>query len=847
MVVDHQYTVLITEEGFTYDGEKLIAESDSTRLPCNVLEQDCRTSEATYFWDSPNDHCELGTSKMVEGIILKDEDGQEVFMSTDQSKVRLVMGHQESRCGRMVYSTNYDELFLFDPAKSSTAFTRRMDPMAVSISTYVGNRDDFLYHHVINQINEELTLVLQDDCRKHRRKLRQDFFLEHANPGIVTYGFGNGTFATASGEVIYYHQCRKELVVAAELPDCYDALPVHLPADAPLNQYFNATQWFVEPLTKRLTRYASVVPCTKSFSPKYRLYNGKWISVDPHIRVTEAPKPMMAPERVVVQIHPDKDFSKGGVYDVKDLKAWEAFTFIGRIREATASELARSISREYTRASGDMEFQTPDQWFEQKLTGFVAFLQGWGNAVSIFMSLLFFWNMFSGCTRWIVSGTRIYQDLNSCIPSLLWGLCPDIFLLRRKTNRNATNDTEMRDRRPSPEHRPILRNSEGRAPGSNRNSVHYGDETSYRSQGPPPSMASQGYSQEQLAYAREQRAKDQLAADLHLMASVTKSRRPGGTYPPLPEGKAQLDAARRILHMRDNCGVASRIRYQAEIEEAERIVQPPPQQPAGGQTSEASEHTGTIMGRGAGAANNAGQAPEEDDDLNLHGDIHFGDTDSLSNDHTEAVVPTEPTSVELGRNRANWFGHSLWAKLCPTWPSLSQVLFSLCWPFALFRSWLANENCAKARYAAAQQMPDETLVDWHLRCEKLYEAAFPEEAAEVANYLARSRETEPWPEQREDHYGRELPPAYRTLEDGLAPEIHLGDSTMRRLVRSRTANTLDDVSELPLDEVVPNWDELQISSRPTTPSRVRFRVGSSTTDSTDETQFDMEDYRKDRV
>ena len=445
MVVDHKFRITVTEEEFTWDGTEMVALSDKTRIPCGLFEQDCQTAEATYTWENPVGHCPLAVSKRATGLVTEEERGQKVFMSTDGSLIRLIMKHQVGYCERRVWQTNYPDIYLASEG-SSMPFTRAIDPQEISIPTYTNNRDDFLYNHLIKQINEELGNVLKHDCEQRREAQRKDFYLAHKHPGIETYAFGNGTFATAAGEVLYYHRCRKETVTAVELSECYDALPVALPPESPLPSKFNDTQWFLEPLTHRLTRYASVVPCTKHFAPKYELDNGKWIQADPVLHMAENPKPMAQADFVLQHITPDADFSKGGgLYDEEDMKAWEAFTMIGRIRDAVVSSLGKEVTDNYKRGTSDEHFQTPSEWFKDKLKGLWGILQGYGNLSAAAITIVFIWRCLSTCFGYLYSGRQIYRDLGKFSPAMLWALCPTWHLLRDKAEKKPPPPPPAKD------------------------------------------------------------------------------------------------------------------------------------------------------------------------------------------------------------------------------------------------------------------------------------------------------------------------------------------------------------------------------------------------------------------
>ena len=213
-------------------------------------------------------------------------------------------------------------------------------------------------------------------------------------------------------------------------PYCYDALPVHLPMDSRLDRQLNASQWFVEPLTRRLTRYASILPCTKGFGAKYKGMSGKWLSSNPALHLTGAPQPMESPETVVTRLLPDVDFSKGGIYDDEDMKAWEALTMIGRIRQSVLAPITQDITDDYTRGATDPLVQTPSDWFSDKLSGALGFLTGLGSWASLIVGGFTVIKIATSLFSWLYGCKQIGQQQKTCSTALLWTFCPASLLLR---------------------------------------------------------------------------------------------------------------------------------------------------------------------------------------------------------------------------------------------------------------------------------------------------------------------------------------------------------------------------------------------------------------------------------
>ena len=90
-------------------------------------------------------------------------------MSTDKSLVRFVKKEAVSMCGRIVYKTNYDNLYL-SAYPSSNPITRQTEVESRSTSTYVRNRDDYLYHNTLGMIEQEFQGVLTNDCQRSSKR-----------------------------------------------------------------------------------------------------------------------------------------------------------------------------------------------------------------------------------------------------------------------------------------------------------------------------------------------------------------------------------------------------------------------------------------------------------------------------------------------------------------------------------------------------------------------------------------------------------------------------------------------------------------------------------------------------
>ena len=117
----------------------------------------------TYVWEGKWETCNLARSRKAHGIEVRDSEENQVFKSTDGSMVIFVKKTAISMCGRVVCRTNYKHLYLV-PYPTPKPFTRQVEPKSMSTSTYVRNRDDYLYHNTLEMI--KFQRVLNNDCQR---------------------------------------------------------------------------------------------------------------------------------------------------------------------------------------------------------------------------------------------------------------------------------------------------------------------------------------------------------------------------------------------------------------------------------------------------------------------------------------------------------------------------------------------------------------------------------------------------------------------------------------------------------------------------------------------------------
>ena len=160
-----QATVTLQEEKFLIDADSVKVSSKGLILTCEPHVDGCKTPYATYVWYGRDPlSCKTALTKTTSGVVTYTDDDKEVFMSTDGELIRLILGSSITTCQTIVRETNYDLLLVYE-GESKVFLDRTLPAREVDLTLYINNRDDFLYNHILNRVEEEMNQVLNSACR----------------------------------------------------------------------------------------------------------------------------------------------------------------------------------------------------------------------------------------------------------------------------------------------------------------------------------------------------------------------------------------------------------------------------------------------------------------------------------------------------------------------------------------------------------------------------------------------------------------------------------------------------------------------------------------------------------
>jgi hypothetical protein len=458
MVVFHEDRVTLEEVQYLVGPTEVRLAGTGALLNCRPHTGECHRDSATYIWNppqGPDQDCTLANSRNMTGQLVENQAGKKVFMSTDQSMVRLILGVERIlRCGREVYPTNYDKLFLM-ALPAGRPFTRKLDPHSTSYYTYIDNKDDFLYNHVKEALQLEYRSVLQDGCNQQIGRSKLLHWLQTRDPGLTTWIMGNGTYATTAGEVLYRYQCRRVYVKAVIDGLCYQGLKVDLLRVNAVEEEGSSDPRprFLEPLTRRLTRHGISTPCSAAYRPKYLNVRGEWMMVAPNALV-KGSKPHVPSwemkEREILSR--DWDWTQGGIYTPDQKTANEAYQDMDRALTDFASRLSKQTTphdrmRELLPSHVFPSLSDPRSFLSEAYDEVLSFLSTWGKLAATCISIY----LIGKAIFWIFNflyGVIVLRHVHGCGRMIWWAACLKVMYLRQyrkfKTTQRESRQKEAR-------------------------------------------------------------------------------------------------------------------------------------------------------------------------------------------------------------------------------------------------------------------------------------------------------------------------------------------------------------------------------------------------------------------
>ena len=375
-VVDGRYTTITTDvvEMALGDDGKLTAVRDRLALPCAFNQGTCQVASGTYVWDdlTEDQKCRLYQARRTTGQVHTDGSGGRTFIATDGTAMRFTIGEPVFMCGRQVYQTEHERLFLTRDLEDPL-LQRPVPPAERSTLMYANVQDAYLEGKITSKLEEVIATVKMEACRMRSThaigRLDQIAAVQRSSTDGETAALGHGVFATATGEAWRRYRCKAVAAQAMDLPGCYTALPVLL-RGSDVAAHFAAIgeeiptqyQFYLEPHSHRVLTSAAKTPCSMEFAPLYRTIHGSWVMITPKVLLAAPPHPLAD-----LEVFPDDDdlektdFAKGGLYSAKDMAEMDRFRQLPNVvRDVEVTMGGQALDQGWDRAVSQTELYPSD-------------------------------------------------------------------------------------------------------------------------------------------------------------------------------------------------------------------------------------------------------------------------------------------------------------------------------------------------------------------------------------------------------------------------------------------------------------------------------------------------------
>lgn len=453
--INIQNKFILREELILSNENEVRSQYDNVLVPCQHTSDGCVSATKTWVWDSePAEFCTLAFVRNVSGVDVIDKLGNNVFISRDDSLTRFVKKSPVSMCGRVVFPTNNEKLFLLEETINNPLITRRKSTSEISPSTFMAVRDFYLFEHSLELVESQFHQILKEDCLQKNREKKLEHFLQHSDARLVNYIWENHVHGLSSGEIIYVFSCVPVLVRIIPSAVCYHSAPVERispPGNDTVDIYRGKTL-FMEPLTRRLTTHGILSACSQTFPAKWMNVHKHWLFIHPVIRAAPSPEMVETFNISTVNWEGKVDSSRSGLYTEKDMIELEQQQTIGFYTDS----INVAISRQTTPLRFEQEYllpenvfprmPDPERWATQLYKSMIDFLHAWGQAASIFVSIIIIWKFVTTVLKWVYN-LVVLRDVHGCASELLWIPCAGMMLMR-----NYRRQERRRRRPPSTGH-----------------------------------------------------------------------------------------------------------------------------------------------------------------------------------------------------------------------------------------------------------------------------------------------------------------------------------------------------------------------------------------------------------
>ena len=361
VVIMRHVSFTMSELTLHIKGKSVIDARTQTLTSCDGGRQDCETKGRTLIWSMPPNtdkgRCMLRTAKKVRGTMRTDAQGQKTFIS-HEAGFRFRLKEPVYECGSSVFPTEFPDLVVTQ-VLDNEGINQPLPAEELSSVLYAHVQDAYLDGKSEDAFKSLAGRTRAQECKRQREERKLGFGTLAAEQRAAIDGetirFGDGLYATASGEVWYTVACKPVTVLAVDRDDCFTGVPVVFSSQEDLMWFYTSRgetppppgqeeQLFLLPGSRLVTRQSAVRECAATMAPYYRNKAGRWLSIDPAVTLVADPK----------FLHRDPLYDEGYKYEESLGHAGAGLYTQGQRREMMEFQLYRFLQ-------GDMNYVSARQ------------------------------------------------------------------------------------------------------------------------------------------------------------------------------------------------------------------------------------------------------------------------------------------------------------------------------------------------------------------------------------------------------------------------------------------------------------------------------------------------------
>lgn len=419
--------IAINEEGYS-----MSAQLGNVYI-MNPTISECSSNNLIVLYEGPANENSRNVST-TQGVVRAQK---EISVISEDQVFMITRSSRTSKCGFMMWSTEYDNMYIIDASVGSYPIQTSTDKSrGFSLSTYVDTKVSMLRKETMENVQSLYKELSARQCESRQQISKNLASIARVDPGEFAYrimGDTPGYAGVVNGDIAYVLKCRptplKQLWNGTK---CYKEIPVE----------YNMTMWFVNTHTRLLQRYGSEIPCDPRFPAGVSetgtmSYFGATSIAHTDLLAVEAVKTQQEVEFIWTSYN---DVSRFGMFSSDDADSFISQALLPQESKSISADLVYKYTGSDYGSSSKIGLNFFPKDFEEKLVQSISgqvysYVREIGIIFSFIGGLMFIFQIISGAINTVATGKLIHEDYGWSW-TMLCVSCPGLvnWVLRKKSD-----------------------------------------------------------------------------------------------------------------------------------------------------------------------------------------------------------------------------------------------------------------------------------------------------------------------------------------------------------------------------------------------------------------------------